>query len=115
MNERATTERSSLRRQGSTAADNMNTNITRKLAGIVALLSDGSPGIGAEIVKRLTPHGGNVASLFVTNGGYNGVQQVVRLSRCFRQRRRRSDCEERLSQDGEDHRCKSPRDEAPAS
>jgi NAD(P)-dependent dehydrogenase (short-subunit alcohol dehydrogenase family) len=81
----------------------MNTNIIRKLAGIVALLSGGSLGIGAVIAKRLRPNGGNVASVFVTNGGYNGVQQVVRLSTCFRHRRRRSNCEERLSKDGENH------------
>jgi hypothetical protein len=47
----------------------MNTNITRKLAEIVALLGDGSLGIGAVIAKRRAPHGGNVASVFVTNGG----------------------------------------------
>jgi NAD(P)-dependent dehydrogenase (short-subunit alcohol dehydrogenase family) len=58
----------------------MNTNITRKLAGIVALLTGGSLGIGAVIAKRLAPHSANVASVFVTNGGYNGVQQVLRLS-----------------------------------
>ena len=58
----------------------MNTNITRKLAGIVALLSGVSLSSGAVIAKRLAPRGGNVASVFVTNGGYNGVQQVLRLS-----------------------------------
>ena len=58
----------------------MNTNITKKLAGIVALLTGGSLGIGAVIAKRLAPDGADVASVFVTNGGYNGVQQVLRLS-----------------------------------
>ena len=61
----------------------MNTKITRKLAGIVALLSGGSLSSGAVIAKRLAPRGGNVASVFVTNGGYNGVQQVLRLSTPF--------------------------------
>ena len=58
----------------------MNINITRKLAGIVALLTGGSLGIGEAIAKRLAPDGADVASVFVTNGGYNGVQQVLRLS-----------------------------------
>ena len=69
----------------------MNISITRKLAGIVALLSGGSLSSGAVIAKRQAPHGGNVASVFVTNGGYNGVQQVLRLTTCFRQRRLRSE------------------------
>ena len=58
----------------------MNTNITKKLAGTVAPLAGGSLGTGAVIAKRLTPDGTDVASVFVTNGGYNGVQQVLRLS-----------------------------------
>ena len=58
----------------------MNINITRKLAGIVALLSGGSLGIGEAIAKRLAPDRVDVASVFVTNGGCNGVQQVLRLS-----------------------------------
>ncbi len=57
----------------------MNTNITKKLAGTVAPLTGGSRGIGAVIAKRLVPDGAGVASVFVTNGGYNGVQQVPRL------------------------------------
>lgn len=57
----------------------MNMNITRKLAGIGALLTGGSLGVGEAIAKRLAPDRG-VASVFVTNGGYNGVQQVLRLS-----------------------------------
>jgi hypothetical protein len=58
----------------------MNMNITRKLAGIGALLTGGSLGIGEAIAKRLAPDRVDVASVFVTNGGYNGVQQVLRLS-----------------------------------
>jgi hypothetical protein len=81
--------------------DNMNKNITRKLAGIVALLSGGSLSRGAVIAKRRAPRGGNVASVFVTNGGYNGLQQVLRLTTCFRQRRPRSEGDECLSQNGE--------------
>ena len=58
----------------------MDINITKKLAGIVALRTGGSPGVGAVIAKRLAPDGVDMASVFVTNGGYNGVQQVLRLS-----------------------------------
>ena len=58
----------------------MNTNITRKLAAIATPPTGGSLGIGAVIAKWLVPHGANMASVFVTNGGYNGVQQVLRLS-----------------------------------
>ena len=58
----------------------MNIKITRKLAGIVALLTGGSLGIGEAIAKRLAPDRVDVASVFVTNGGYNGVQQMLRLS-----------------------------------
>ena len=79
----------------------MNTSITKKLAGTVALLTGGSRCIGAAIVRRLAADGADVASVFVTNGGYNGVQQVLRLS--YRQSRIRSNCDERLSQNGENH------------
>jgi NAD(P)-dependent dehydrogenase (short-subunit alcohol dehydrogenase family) len=46
----------------------------------VALSAGGSRGIGAVTIKRLAGDGADVASVFVTNGGYNGVQQVLRLS-----------------------------------
>jgi 3-oxoacyl-[acyl-carrier protein] reductase len=49
----------------------MSTNIIKKLAGTVALLTGGSRGIGAAIVKRLAADRADVASVFVTNGGYN--------------------------------------------
>jgi NAD(P)-dependent dehydrogenase (short-subunit alcohol dehydrogenase family) len=52
----------------------------KKLAGKVALIG-GSQGIGAVIVKHLAADRADVASVFVTNGGYNGVQQVLRLWR----------------------------------
>ena len=52
----------------------------KKLAGKVALIG-GSHGIGAVIVKHLAADRADVASVFVTNGGYNGVQQVLRLWR----------------------------------
>jgi hypothetical protein len=67
----------------------MNTNITTKLAGIVGLLSGGSLGIGSVIAKPLTPDGADVASVFVTNGGCNGVQQVLRLSTPLSPKQRR--------------------------
>ena len=55
----------------------MSTNFTNRLAGTVALITDGSRGIGTAIVKHLAADG---ADVFVTNGGHNGVQQVLRLS-----------------------------------
>jgi NAD(P)-dependent dehydrogenase (short-subunit alcohol dehydrogenase family) len=76
----------------------MNTNITKKLAGTVAPLTGGSRGIGAVIAKRLGPDGAGVASVFVTNGGYNGVQQVPRLvDTAFAKAAFESNCDERLS------------------
>jgi NAD(P)-dependent dehydrogenase (short-subunit alcohol dehydrogenase family) len=53
----------------------MSTNVTKKLAGAVALDTGGSRGIGAAIVRRRVADWTDVASVFVTNGGYNGVQQ----------------------------------------
>jgi hypothetical protein len=58
----------------------MNTNITRKLAAIVALLSGSSLGIGSIIADPLAPDRADVGNVFVTNGGYNGVQQILKLS-----------------------------------
>ena len=79
----------------------MNTNITKKLAGTVAPLTGGSRGIGAVISKRLAPDGADVASVFVTNGGYNGVQQVLRLSTPLSPNRMRPNCDKRLIPNGE--------------
>jgi NAD(P)-dependent dehydrogenase (short-subunit alcohol dehydrogenase family) len=53
----------------------------RKLANKVALLIGGSRGIGAVVVKHMEADGADVASVFVTNGGSTGVQQVLRLWR----------------------------------
>ena len=58
----------------------MKTNITKKLAGTVALLKGSPRGLGAVIVKRLAADGADGVSVSVTNGGYNGVQQMLRLS-----------------------------------
>ena len=53
----------------------------KKLADKVAVLIGGSRGNCALIAKQLAADGVDVASVFVTNGGYNGVQQVLRLLR----------------------------------
>jgi hypothetical protein len=53
----------------------------KKLADKVAPPIGGSPDIGAVIVKHLAADGADVASVFVTNGGYNCVQQVLILRR----------------------------------
>jgi hypothetical protein len=45
---------------------------------------------GPVIVKRRLAADADLASVFVTNGGYNGVQQAVRLN-CRRRKARRSE------------------------
>ena len=64
----------------------------KKLADKVALIG-GSHGIGAVIVKHLAADGADVTSAFVTNGGYNGVQQVLILRRPHGRRRIRPTCD----------------------
>jgi len=59
---------------------NMSTNISKELAGKMALVTGGSCGIGAVTITRVAANGADVVSVFVTNGGFNGVQQVLRLS-----------------------------------
>jgi hypothetical protein len=71
----------------------------KKLAGKVALIG-GSHGIGAVIVKHLAADRADVASVFVTNGGYNGVQQVLRLWRPHGRSRNRPNRDWRLIQIG---------------
>jgi NAD(P)-dependent dehydrogenase (short-subunit alcohol dehydrogenase family) len=66
----------------------------KELAGKVALLIGGSRGNCALIAKQLAADGADVASVFVTNGGYNGVQQVLRMWRPDGRRRRiRPNCD----------------------
>jgi hypothetical protein len=65
----------------------------KKLAGKVALLIGGSRGTGAVIVKHLAADGADVASVFVTNSGYNGVQQVLILRRSHGRSRIRPTCD----------------------
>jgi NAD(P)-dependent dehydrogenase (short-subunit alcohol dehydrogenase family) len=82
----------------------MDINITKKLAGMVALLTGGSPGVGAVIAKRLAPDEVDLASVFVTNGGHNGVQQVLRLSpSAFAKAAQDQNYDEPRSQNGKNH------------
>jgi hypothetical protein len=64
----------------------------KKLAGKVAVLIGGWRGIAAVPVKHMAADRADVASVFVTNGGYNGVQQVLRLWRLHGRRRIRPKC-----------------------
>ena len=76
----------------------MNTTITKKLVGNAAQLTRSSRGIGALIIQHLAADGADLASVFVTNGGYNGVQQVPRLvDTAFAKAAFESNCDERLS------------------
>jgi NAD(P)-dependent dehydrogenase (short-subunit alcohol dehydrogenase family) len=57
----------------------MRINITEKFVRTVALVTGGSPGIGAVTVRGLPTHGEAVVSVFMTNGGFSGFTAVVRL------------------------------------
>ena len=65
----------------------------KKLAGKVAVRIGGSRGNCALIAKQLAADGADVASVFVTNGGYNSVQQVLRLLRPNGRSRIRQKCD----------------------
>jgi NAD(P)-dependent dehydrogenase (short-subunit alcohol dehydrogenase family) len=78
----------------------MSAKISTKLAGKMVPVTGGSRDIGAAIVKFLADEAA-VASVFVTNGGYNGVQQVLRLSTPLSQKPHRTNCDEGLSQNSE--------------
>jgi len=54
-------------------------DITNRLAGKVALVTGGSRGIGAEIVRRLAAEGANVG--FTFNTGQDEAQQVAARAR----------------------------------
>jgi 3-oxoacyl-[acyl-carrier protein] reductase len=54
-------------------------DITERLAGTVALVTGGSRGIGAEIVRRLAAEGADVAFTYLT--GHDEAEQVAGLVR----------------------------------
>jgi hypothetical protein len=58
-------------------------------------------GTGALIVRRLAADGADTVGVFVTNGGYNGVQQVLRLSTPLSPKPHQIKLRKRLIQNGE--------------
>jgi adenosylmethionine-8-amino-7-oxononanoate aminotransferase len=84
----------------------MNATITKGLADNAARVSVGSRSIGPAIEKRLTEDGADLACVFVTNGGYSGVQQVLKLSTRYRQHCNRPNGAKRLSGNGHNDWCK---------
>ena len=65
----------------------------KKLAGKLAVLIGVARGNSALIAKHLAAVGAEVASVFVTNGGYDSVQQVLRLLRPNGRSRIRQKCD----------------------
>ena len=58
-------------------------------------------GNGALIARRLAADGADTVGVFVTNGGYNGVQQVLRLSTPLSPKPHQIKLRKRLIQNGE--------------
>ncbi len=58
-------------------------------------------GTGALIVRRLAADGADTVGVFVTNDGYNGVQQVLRLSTPLSPKPHQIKLRKRLIQNGE--------------
>jgi adenosylmethionine-8-amino-7-oxononanoate aminotransferase len=80
--------------------EHMNATFTKRLADNAAPVSGGSRSIGPAIETRLTEDGADLACVFVTNGGYSGVQQVLKLSTRYRQHCNRPNGAKRLSGNG---------------